>query len=315
MPTVCSQLIILLDNLLPPLFWAVASKYSFKVNIRWEFCHTLFMVVIHGIRHMQIIWRYHKNFGESRHREGLEGGGGGDNDSHVIRNVVRVIASDNHELVGTVTLSLSATNIPRVTNKHKNMSSVIFQGDTNVSEIHTASIFRAYVEATCSSETLVSTHQSTRRYNPEQHRHLHHRENLVSRTVVISFTLLLLETCLVVFPPILLIRLTCTWTWRSPQRSVVTIYFWNKENKLLNFIINVRVIIYIYIYITRVVQKNFHTSLLYNRIVAQQWKSLIPTGAGHPGCLLRRKSATDRYGRAHKVFFAHARSWRTHNIG
>jgi hypothetical protein len=42
--------------------------------------------------------------------------------------------------------------------------------DTNVSEEYTASIFRT--EAVCSSETLVSTYKSTRRWNPEdQHRH------------------------------------------------------------------------------------------------------------------------------------------------
>jgi hypothetical protein len=41
-----------------------------------------------------------------------------------------------------------------------------------VSEEYTASIFSAEVEAVCSSETLVSTYKSTRRYNPEDnHRH------------------------------------------------------------------------------------------------------------------------------------------------
>jgi hypothetical protein len=35
------------------------------------------------------------------------------------------------------------------------------------------------MEAVCSSETLVSTYKSTRRYYPEdQHRHLHRSENL-----------------------------------------------------------------------------------------------------------------------------------------
>jgi hypothetical protein len=35
------------------------------------------------------------------------------------------------------------------------------------------------MEAVCSSETKVSTYESTRRHNPEeQHRQLHHRENL-----------------------------------------------------------------------------------------------------------------------------------------
>jgi hypothetical protein len=34
--------------------------------------------------------------------------------------------------------------------------------------------------------------------------------------------------------------------------------------------------------------------------------------SGHADCLPRRKkNATNRYGRAHKVFFAHARAWRT----
>jgi hypothetical protein len=41
--------------------------------------------------------------------------------------------------------------------------------DTNVSEKHTVSIFREV----CFSETLVSTYESTRRHNPEQHRHKH----------------------------------------------------------------------------------------------------------------------------------------------
>jgi hypothetical protein len=37
------------------------------------------------------------------------------------------------------------------------------------------------MEAVCSSEILVSTYESTRRYNPaKQHRHLHRRENLRS---------------------------------------------------------------------------------------------------------------------------------------
>jgi hypothetical protein len=40
------------------------------------------------------------------------------------------------------------------------------------------------MEAVYSSETLVSTYNSVRRYNPEdRHRHLHHRENLKSQTV------------------------------------------------------------------------------------------------------------------------------------
>jgi hypothetical protein len=37
------------------------------------------------------------------------------------------------------------------------------------------------MEAVCSSETLVSTYKSTRRYNP--HRHLHRRENLKTHMV------------------------------------------------------------------------------------------------------------------------------------
>jgi hypothetical protein len=37
------------------------------------------------------------------------------------------------------------------------------------------------MEAVCSSETLVSTYQSTRRHNQkEQHGHLHRRENIKS---------------------------------------------------------------------------------------------------------------------------------------
>jgi hypothetical protein len=32
----------------------------------------------------------------------------------------------------------------------------------------------------CFSETLVSIYESTRRHNPEQHRHAHRRENLKS---------------------------------------------------------------------------------------------------------------------------------------
>jgi hypothetical protein len=35
-------------------------------------------------------------------------------------------------------------------------------------------------ERACFSETSVSTYQSTRRHNPEQHRHPHRRENLKS---------------------------------------------------------------------------------------------------------------------------------------
>jgi hypothetical protein len=33
------------------------------------------------------------------------------------------------------------------------------------------------MEVVCFSETLVSTYESTRRYNPEQHRHLHRCQN------------------------------------------------------------------------------------------------------------------------------------------
>jgi hypothetical protein len=47
----------------------------------------------------------------------------------------------------------------------------------NVSEKHTVSIFRTV----CFSETLVFTHESARRHNPEQqHRLPHRRENLKS---------------------------------------------------------------------------------------------------------------------------------------
>jgi hypothetical protein len=34
------------------------------------------------------------------------------------------------------------------------------------------------METACLSEMLVSTYKSTRRHNPEQHRHLHDRDNL-----------------------------------------------------------------------------------------------------------------------------------------
>jgi hypothetical protein len=44
------------------------------------------------------------------------------------------------------------------------------------------------MEAVCSSETLLSTYKSTRRYNPkDQHRHLHRRENLKSNTPLKSY--------------------------------------------------------------------------------------------------------------------------------
>jgi hypothetical protein len=50
---------------------------------------------------------------------------------------------------------------------------VIFWLFTNVSEEHTASIFRAEVQWRCFSETLISTYKSTWRYSPEgQHRHI-----------------------------------------------------------------------------------------------------------------------------------------------
>jgi hypothetical protein len=43
------------------------------------------------------------------------------------------------------------------------------------------------METVCFSETLVSTYKSTRRHNPEQHRHLHHRENLKSHKLDACF--------------------------------------------------------------------------------------------------------------------------------
>jgi hypothetical protein len=49
------------------------------------------------------------------------------------------------------------------------------------------------MQAVCTSETLVSTNTSTRRYNPEdQHRHLHRRENLESH----------IRSCVRVFSPL-----------------------------------------------------------------------------------------------------------------
>jgi hypothetical protein len=52
---------------------------------------------------------------------------------------------------------------------------------------HTSSL---KMETVFFSEKLVSTYVSTRRYNPEEHRHLHRRENLKSH---ISYGLLNLE--------------------------------------------------------------------------------------------------------------------------
>jgi hypothetical protein len=44
------------------------------------------------------------------------------------------------------------------------------------------------MEAVCSSETLISIYESTRRHNPEdQHQHLHRRENLESPTLKLHF--------------------------------------------------------------------------------------------------------------------------------
>jgi hypothetical protein len=55
-------------------------------------------------------------------------------------------------------------------------------------EEHTASI--SWAEAVCSSETLVSTYKSTRRYSPEdQHRHLHFHQNLKSHIGNFSLSL------------------------------------------------------------------------------------------------------------------------------
>jgi hypothetical protein len=55
---------------------------------------------------------------------------------------------------------------------------------TNVSEEHTASIFKAV----CFSEMLVSTYKSTRRYNPEdKHRHLYRRKNRTPHISLYSF--------------------------------------------------------------------------------------------------------------------------------
>jgi hypothetical protein len=62
-------------------------------------------------------------------------------------------------------------------------------------------------EVVCSSETLISTYKSTRRYNPEdQHRHLHRREDIskilfrVIDTSRLSEGLLILKLLNVVFP-------------------------------------------------------------------------------------------------------------------
>jgi hypothetical protein len=42
-------------------------------------------------------------------------------------------------------------------------------------------------EAVCFTETLISTHKSTRRYNSEdQHQHLYRRENLKSHTITLT---------------------------------------------------------------------------------------------------------------------------------
>jgi hypothetical protein len=56
---------------------------------------------------------------------------------------------------------------------------------TNVSEVHITSVITAMIalmmEAVRTSETLVKSYQSTRRYNPEDsHLHGHRRENLKS---------------------------------------------------------------------------------------------------------------------------------------
>jgi hypothetical protein len=60
--------------------------------------------------------------------------------------------------------------------------------DTNTLEEHTASTLK--MEAVCSCETLVSTYMSIQNYNPEDQRHLHHCENLISHDMflVLVFT-------------------------------------------------------------------------------------------------------------------------------
>jgi hypothetical protein len=52
------------------------------------------------------------------------------------------------------------------------------------------------------------------------------------------------------------------------------------------------------------------------RNIVYQQSDLCPhccstTTHGHAGCLSPRKNATDRHGRTLKVFFVHARAWRT----
>jgi hypothetical protein len=55
---------------------------------------------------------------------------------------------------------------------------------TDVSEVLTASIIRAMMEAARTSETLVNFYQTTRRYNPEEScLHTRRRENLKSHSI------------------------------------------------------------------------------------------------------------------------------------
>jgi secreted PhoX family phosphatase len=42
------------------------------------------------------------------------------------------------------------------------------------------------METVCFSETLVSTYESTRHHNPEEHQHLHRRENLKTQSNTVA---------------------------------------------------------------------------------------------------------------------------------